>query len=111
MRKLVLIGAGAGAAAIGLAALAFTSGTSGAEAPRAVADSATAPVLAPGDTAKLLGPRQPVEAGAPPGVAGQVGPPPHRPPSLNAIFIGLSSFRNIGALGFGRQAYVAFNSR
>ncbi len=60
MRKLVLIGAGACAAAIGLAALALTSGSSGAQAPRAVADSAKAPLLAPGDTGRLLGPRQPV---------------------------------------------------
>jgi hypothetical protein len=60
MRKPVLIIAGAGAAAIGLAALAVTSGPSGAQAPRTVADSAKAPLLAAGDTAKLLGPRQPV---------------------------------------------------
>lgn len=60
MRKPVLIIVGAGAAAIGLAALAVTSGPSGAQAPRAVADSAKAPLLAAGDTAKLLGPRQPV---------------------------------------------------
>src|SRR5690349_1846948 len=60
MRKLVLIGVGACAAAIGLAALALTSGSSGAQAPRAVADSAKAPLLAPGDTGRLLGPRQPV---------------------------------------------------
>ena len=60
MRKPVLIIAGAGAAAIGLAALAVTSGPTGAQAPRTVADSAKAPLLAAGDTAKLLGPRQPV---------------------------------------------------
>ncbi|HZE73780.1 MAG TPA: cytochrome c3 family protein [Gemmatimonadales bacterium] len=60
MRKPVLIIAGAGAAAIGLAALAVTSGPSGAQGPRTVADSAKAPLLAAGDTAKLLGPRQPV---------------------------------------------------
>jgi class III cytochrome C family protein/cytochrome c7-like protein len=60
MRKPVLIIAGAGAAAIGLAALAVTSGPGGAQAPRTVADSAKAPLLAAGDTAKLLGPRQPV---------------------------------------------------
>jgi hypothetical protein len=60
MLKPVLIIAGAGAAAIGLAALAVTSGPGGAQAPRTVADSAKAPLLAAGDTAKLLGPRQPV---------------------------------------------------
>jgi class III cytochrome C family protein len=60
MRKLVLIGAGACAAAIGLAALALTSGSGGAQAPKAVADSTKAPLLAPGDTSRLLGPRQPV---------------------------------------------------
>jgi hypothetical protein len=60
MRKPVLIIVGVVAAAIGLAALAVTSGPSGAQAPKAVADSAKAPLLAAGDTAKLLGPRQPV---------------------------------------------------
>jgi hypothetical protein len=60
MRKPVLIIMGAGAAAIGLAALAVTSGLSGAQAPKMVADSVKAPLLAAGDTAKLLGPRQPV---------------------------------------------------
>jgi hypothetical protein len=60
MRKPVLITMGAGAAAVGLAALAITSGLSRAQAPRAVADSVKAPLLAAGDTAKLLGPRQPV---------------------------------------------------
>jgi cytochrome c7-like protein/class III cytochrome C family protein len=51
---------GAGAAAIALAALAVTSGAGRAQAPRAVADSAKAPLLAAGDTARLLGPRQPI---------------------------------------------------
>ena len=62
MRKLVLIGAGAGAgaAAIGLVALALTSDSGRAQGPRAVADSAKAAVLAPADTARLLGPRQPI---------------------------------------------------
>ena len=62
MRKLVLIGAGAvvGAAAIGLGALALTSGSSGAEARKVAPDSAKAALLAAGDTARLLGPRQPV---------------------------------------------------
>jgi len=60
MRKPVLIIVGGVAAAIGLAALAVTSGPSGAQAPKAVADSAKAPLLAAGDTAKLLGPRQPI---------------------------------------------------
>jgi hypothetical protein len=62
MRKLVLIGAGAvvGAVAIGLGALALTSGPSGAQAPKVAADSAKAPLLAAGDTARLLGPRQPI---------------------------------------------------
>jgi hypothetical protein len=60
MRKPVLITVGAGAAAIGLAALAVTSGRSGAQAPKAVADSIKAPMLAAGDTADLRGPRQPV---------------------------------------------------
>lgn len=60
MRKPVLITVGAGAAAIGLAALAVTSSGSGAQAPRAVADSVKAPLLAAGDTASLRGPRQPV---------------------------------------------------
>jgi hypothetical protein len=62
MRKLVLIGAGAvvGAVAIGLGALALTSGSSRAQAPKAAPDSAKAPLLAAGDTAHLLGPRQPI---------------------------------------------------
>jgi hypothetical protein len=60
MRKPVLIIVGVVAAAIGLAALAVTSGPSGAQAPKAVADSAKATLLAAGDTAKLLGPRQPI---------------------------------------------------
>jgi hypothetical protein len=62
MRKLVLIGAGAvvGAVAIGLGALALTSGSGRAQAPRAVPDSAKAPLLAAGDTTHLLGPRQPI---------------------------------------------------
>ncbi len=62
MRKLVLIGAGAvvGAAAIGLGALALTSGSSGAQAPKVAPDSVKAPLLAAGDTARLLGPRQPI---------------------------------------------------
>src|SRR6476660_4957690 len=60
MRKPVLIAVGAGAAAIGLAALADTSGASRAQAPKAVADSLKAPVLATGDTSSLRGPRQPI---------------------------------------------------
>ncbi len=60
MRKPVLITVGAAAAAIGLAALVVTSGRSGAQAPKAVADSIKAPLLAAGDTAALRGPRQPV---------------------------------------------------
>lgn len=60
MRKPVLITVGAGAAAIGLAALVVTSARSGAQAPKAVADSIKAPLLAAGDTAALRGPRQPV---------------------------------------------------
>ena len=62
MRKLVLIGAGAvvGAAAIGLGALALTSGSSGAQARKVAPDSAKAPLLAAADTARLLGPRQPI---------------------------------------------------
>jgi hypothetical protein len=62
MRKLVLIGAGAGAgaAAVGLVALALTSDSGRAQGARAVADSAKAAVLAPADTARLLGPRQPI---------------------------------------------------
>jgi hypothetical protein len=62
MRKLVLIGAGAGAGAvaIGLAALALTSDSGRAQGPRPAADSTKAAVLAPGDTARLLGPRQPI---------------------------------------------------
>jgi len=60
MRKPVLITVGAGAAAIGLAALAVTSGRSGAQAPKAVADSIKAPLLTARDTAALRGPRQPV---------------------------------------------------
>ena len=60
MRKPVLITMGVGVAAVGLAALAITSGLSRAQAPRAVADSVKAPLLAAGDTAKLVGPRQPV---------------------------------------------------
>jgi Cytochrome c7 and related cytochrome c/Class III cytochrome C family len=51
---------GAGAAAIGLAALAIASGPSRAQAPKAVADSSKSPLLAAADTGKLLGPRQPV---------------------------------------------------
>jgi hypothetical protein len=58
MRKLALIGAGT--ATIGIVAIVLTSGRSGAQAPRPVADSTKAAVLAVGDTAKLLGPRQPV---------------------------------------------------
>jgi hypothetical protein len=62
MRKLVLIGAGAvvGAVAIGLGALGLTSGSSGAQASKVAPDSAKAPLLATGDTARLLGPRQPI---------------------------------------------------
>ncbi|HZM27144.1 MAG TPA: cytochrome c3 family protein [Gemmatimonadales bacterium] len=60
MRKPVLITLGAGAAAIGLAALAITSGRTGAQAPKSVADSLKAPVLAAGDTSALRGPRQPI---------------------------------------------------
>ena len=60
MRKPVLIAVGAGAAAVGLAALAVTSGPGRAQAPKAVADSLKAPVLAAGDTASLRGPRQPI---------------------------------------------------
>jgi len=64
MRKLVLIGAGAGAVvaavALGLGALPLTSGSSGAQAPKTVADSTKAPLLARADTGKLLGPRQPI---------------------------------------------------
>jgi hypothetical protein len=62
MRKLVLIGAGAGAGAvaIGLAALALTSDSGRAQRPRPASDSTKAAVLAPGDTARLLGPRQPI---------------------------------------------------
>jgi Class III cytochrome C family len=60
MRKPVLITVGAGAVAIGLVALAVTSGRSGAQAPKVVADSIKAPLLAAGDTAALRGPRQPV---------------------------------------------------
>ena len=62
MRKLVLIGAGAGAGAvaIGLAALALTSDSGRAQGPRPAADSTKAAVLAPDDTARLLGPRQPI---------------------------------------------------
>lgn len=58
MRTLALIGAGAAAA--GLAAVTLVIGPSGAQAPAAVADSLTAPVLAAADTAGLPGPRQPV---------------------------------------------------
>src|SRR3954468_123465 len=58
MRKLVFIASGAAAA--GLAAIALAIAPSGAQAPRAVADSLKAPVLAAGDTAKLRGPRQPI---------------------------------------------------
>src|SRR6266545_5237925 len=57
MRKPVLITVGAGAAAI---ALAVTSGRSGAQAPKAVADSIKAPLLTARDTAALRGPRQPI---------------------------------------------------
>jgi hypothetical protein len=60
MRKPVLITMGAGAAAIGLAAVAIMSGSSGAQAPKSAADSVKAPLLAAGDTAKLLGARQPI---------------------------------------------------
>ena len=62
MRKLVLIGAGAGAGAvaIGLAALALTSDSGRAQGPRPAPDSTKAAVLAPRDTARLLGPRQPI---------------------------------------------------
>src|SRR5919204_4999734 len=58
MRKLAFIGIGAAAA--GLAAIALAIVPSGAQAPKAVADSLKAPVLAAGDTAKLRGPRQPI---------------------------------------------------
>lgn len=58
MRRLALIGVAAVAAGAGAAALG--TGRTGAQAPRAVADSLNAPVIAPGDTAKLPGPRQPV---------------------------------------------------
>lgn len=58
MRKLAFIGIGAAAA--GLAAIALAIAPSGAQAPKAVADSLKAPVLAAGDTAKLRGPRQPI---------------------------------------------------
>jgi hypothetical protein len=58
MRKLVFIGIGAAAA--GLAAIALAIAPSRAQAPKAVADSLKAPVLAAGDTAKLRGPRQPI---------------------------------------------------
>ncbi|HEU4648196.1 MAG TPA: cytochrome c3 family protein [Gemmatimonadales bacterium] len=58
MRKLALIGIGAAAA--GLAAIALAIAPSGAQAPKAVADSLKAPVLAAGDTAQLRGPRQPI---------------------------------------------------
>lgn len=60
MRKPVLIAVGAGAAAVGLAALAVTSGPGRAQAPKTVADSLKAPLLAAGDTASLRGPRQPI---------------------------------------------------
>jgi class III cytochrome C family protein len=62
MRKLVLIGAGAsgGVAAIAFIVLIATSGAGRAQAPKAVVDSIKAAVLAPGDTARLLGPRQPI---------------------------------------------------
>lgn len=58
MRKLAFIGIGAAAA--GLAAIALAIAPSGAQAPKAVADSLKAPVLAAGDTAQLRGPRQPI---------------------------------------------------
>jgi hypothetical protein len=58
MRKLAFIGIGAAAA--GLAAIALAIAPSGAQAPKTVADSMKAPVLAAGDTAKLRGPRQPI---------------------------------------------------
>ncbi len=58
MRKLAFIGVGAAAA--GLAAIVLATGPTGAQAPKSVADSAKSPVLAAGDTAKLLGPRQPI---------------------------------------------------
>jgi Cytochrome c7 and related cytochrome c/Class III cytochrome C family len=58
MRKLAFIGIGAAAA--GLAAIALAIAPSGAQAPKAVADSLKAPVLAAGDTANLRGPRQPI---------------------------------------------------
>jgi len=60
MRQPVLIAVGAGAAAVGLAALAVTSGLGRAQAPKAVTDSLKAPVLAAGDTSSLRGPRQPI---------------------------------------------------
>lgn len=58
MRKLAYVGIGAAAA--GLAAIALAIAPSGAQAPKAVADSLKAPVLAAGDTATLRGPRQPI---------------------------------------------------
>jgi hypothetical protein len=60
MRQPVLIAVGAGAAAVGLAALAVTSGLGRAQAPKAVTDSLKAPVFAAGDTSSLRGPRQPI---------------------------------------------------
>jgi hypothetical protein len=60
MRQPVLIAVGAGAAAVGLAALAVTSGLGRAQAPKAVTDSLKAPVLAAGDTSSLRGPHQPI---------------------------------------------------
>jgi len=60
MRQPVLIAVGAGAAAVGLAARAVTSGLGRAQAPKAVTDSLKAPVLAAGDTSSLRGPRQPI---------------------------------------------------
>jgi len=58
MRKLVLLGAGSLLLAVGAAAV--HQRTSSAQQAPAKADSLVAWVLAPGDTARLKGPRQPV---------------------------------------------------